>query len=355
MILKDKYLSADLSQGEFELKIVCYYCEVQLKSVLEFLKNLKEFRGIMLKQYSWILNIFFILIISFFAAKISNVYLGKALEIKKSIGVLKSPEVSQELTTVKNQEDYDIIVEKNIFDSSEVQQESDSESGDQESAYIPGSEAVKTSLNIKVLALLVIGEGKDKRSSATIDTGGAGGIDVYGVGDEKSFSPGTRLIQVKPDRIEFVRSNRLEYAELIQDTGESIFGPPKPLGQTQVASKSIPAVGETITKSTEGKFTIDQKELDNAIQNMDKLFTEIRAVPNFQDGKVAGMKILSVKPGSVFAKLGLKRGDILNRINGIELDVRKGFEIFNQLKDQKNISLDLVRGGANQTVEYEIR
>jgi general secretion pathway protein C len=78
-------------------------------------------------------------------------------------------------------------------------------------------------------------------------------------------------------------------------------------------------------------------------------------VPNFQDGKASGMKILSVKPGSVFAKLGLKRGDILNRINGVELDVRKGFEIFSQLKDQKSLSLDLVRGGANQTVEYEIR
>jgi general secretion pathway protein C len=125
-----------------------------------------------------------------------------------------------------------------------------------------------------------------------------------------------------------------------------------------VASKApaaVPAGGEAIAKLAEGKFVIDSKEIDNAIQNMDKLFTEIRAVPNFQDGKASGMKILSVKPGSVFAKLGLKRGDVLNKINGVELDVRKGFEIFNQLKDQKNLTLDLVRGGANQTVEYEIR
>jgi len=50
-----------------------------------------------------------------------------------------------------------------------------------------------------------------------------------------------------------------------------------------------------------------------------------------------------------------KRGDVLQRINGIDLDVRKGFEIFSQLKDQKNLSLDLIRGGANQTVDYEIR
>jgi hypothetical protein len=34
-----------------------------------------------------------------------------------------------------------------------------------------------------------------------VDGGGGAGIDVYGVGDEKSFSPGVKLVQVKPDRI----------------------------------------------------------------------------------------------------------------------------------------------------------
>jgi len=308
----------------------------------------------MFKQYAWAFHIAFILVVSFFAAKIANVYIGNLLEIKTSIGVIKTKEAAVDIAAVKNRNEYDVIVERNIFDSSEAAPsgvESIADSG----TYVPGGEAVKTGLSIKVMAVLVIGEGKDKRSSTTVDSGG-GNVDVYGVGEEKTFSPGVRLVQVKPDRIEFIRNGRLEYAELMEDSGESIFGPPKPLGTT-VASKALPPApsGEAIAKVAEGKFVIDQKEIDNAIANMDKLFTEIRAVPNFQDGKVSGMKILSVKPGSVFAKLGLKRGDILNRINGVELDVRKGFEIFSQLKDQKNLSLDLVRGGSNQTVEYEIR
>ncbi|PIR18437.1 MAG: hypothetical protein COV46_00090 [Deltaproteobacteria bacterium CG11_big_fil_rev_8_21_14_0_20_49_13] len=306
----------------------------------------------MLKQYSWLLHILFILVVSFFAAKISNVYLGRMFEVKKSIGVLKTSEAPAESPQPKSEDDYAVIKQRNIFDSSESIVDTTAEGG-ADSAYIPGGEAVRTSLGIKVLAVLVMGEGKDKRSSATIDSGGSGGIDVYGVNDERSFSPGVRLVQIKPDRIEFIRNNHLEYAELVENSGESIFGPPKPFGSS-VASKG-PAAGDTIADSAEGKFTIDQKEIDNAIQNIDKLFTEIRAVPNFQNGKVSGMKILSVKPGSVFSKLGLKRGDVLNRINGIDLDVRKGFEIFSQLKEQKNLTLDLVRGGANQTVEYEIR
>ncbi|MBI2091867.1 MAG: hypothetical protein HYY43_05290 [Deltaproteobacteria bacterium] len=310
----------------------------------------------MLKQYSWALNIVFILIVSFFASKIVNVYLAKMLEVRKSIGVLKGAESPVELSVVKEREEYDVIAQRNIFDSSETAGGAEEAEGSSEDAtYIPGGEAVKTSLSIKVLAVLVIGEGKDKRSSATVDAGGGAGIDVYGVGEEKSFAADVKLVQVKPNRIEFVRNGKLEYAELIEEGGESIFGPPKPFGSAVASKTAEPAGKETVAKVEEGKFSIDQSEIENAIQNLDKLYTEIRAVPNFQDGKVSGMKILSVKPGSVFAKLGLKRGDVLQRINGLELDVRRGFEIFNQLKDQKNLTLDLQRGGSNQTVEYEIR
>ena len=55
------------------------------------------------------------------------------------------------------------------------------------------------------------------------------------------------------------------------------------------------------------------------------------------------------------ALLGMKRGDVLKKINGLELDVKKGFEIFNQLKDQSTITLDLIRQGQPTTLEYEIR
>ncbi len=67
------------------------------------------------------------------------------------------------------------------------------------------------------------------------------------------------------------------------------------------------------------------------------------------------MKVLAVKPGSIFGKLGIKRGDILERINGLELDIKRGMELFGQLKDQKDLRIDLVRRGQNKTMEYEIR
>jgi general secretion pathway protein C len=141
------------------------------------------------------------------------------------------------------------------------------------------------------------------------------------------------------------------------ELGESIFGPPpKPTTVALGTPAETPKEpGQAIKKAGENKFVIDQKEVQNALTNIDQLYTDIRAVPNFAGGKVSGMKILSVKQGSIFDKLGLQRGDILEKINGMELDVKRGFDIFSQLKDEKRLTLDLVRQGSNQTFEYEIR
>lgn len=332
--------------------------------------------GGMFRQYSWIVDLVGILFCSLFLAKITGVYLGKTLEVKRSIGVLKAPEVQPAERKQVDISEYKIILERNIFDSSDkavtecegTACEGDKEEGKSEESILAG-EAVKTSLNLTVLGVLVVGDGRDKRSSATVSTSGApapakgkekggraGDAKVYAVGDEESFAPNTKLTRVQPDRIEFINSGRLEYAEVASEVGDSIFGPPK---RETVATKEgdpkAAAKDETVKKESPGKFTVDQSEVDEAMQNLDKLYTDIRAVPNFSGGKVSGMKILSVKAGSLFDKLGLKRGDILQKINGIELDVKKGFEIFNQLKDQKGINLDLIRQGQPTTLDYEIR
>lgn len=323
--------------------------------------------GGLLKQYGWALRLLFILFFAYFSAKIANVYIANLLEVSRSIGVVSGGETTTPAVTTHDASEYEIIVSRNIFDSSESQAEAMPDCSLPENAGVPEcsgttgtptGEAVKTTLGIKVIAVMVVGDGKDARSSTTVD-GGGGSIDVYAVADDKkSFALGTRLVQVKPHRIEFVRSGRLEYAELDEGLGKNIFGLPDhtvaSVAPTKAAGPATHA-GEKVAKLGDNKFAIDQAEIDGALTNLEKLYTEIRAVPNFQDGKVQGMKILSIKPGSIFAKLGLKRGDVLARINGVELDIKRGFELFNQLKDQKAFNLDLLRDGKNQTNEYEVR
>jgi len=128
---------------------------------------------------------------------------------------------------------------------------------------------------------------------------------------------------VAPYRIEFLNNGRLEYAELVGESGTDIFAPPTDAGPTVAAKEPGPVTAEPLIAK--------------------------------EGGKMSGMKVLSVKGGSIFEKLGMRRGDILQRVNGSELDVKKGFEIFSQLKDSKTFTLDLIRQGQPKTLEYEIR
>lgn len=326
-----------------------------------------------IRQYYWIIDLVGIFLCAFFLAKVTSVYVGKAMEVKRSVALLKTSDVAPERSSRTNVAEYDVIVDRDMFDSSEAPAEAAGEGeSDEETAPVQTEgEAVLTSLSIKVLGVLVVGKGTDSRSSATIAGPGAAqqqprrgrrraaassGAEVYAVGDEDSFAPNTKLVKVQPDRIEFLNNGRLEYAEVLADGGDSIFGPPPtgPIASTKSTPTKAPA-DAAIRQEREGQFTVDKREIDDAIQNLDKLYTEIRAVPNFSGGKVSGMKILSVKNGSIFAKLGLRRGDVLQKINGLELDVKRGFEIFNKLKEESNIRLDLIRQGQPTTLEYEIR
>jgi type II secretion system protein C len=330
--------------------------------------------GGIIRQYSWVIDLVGILLCSFFLAKITGVYLGGALEIKRSIGILapiaEAPLIERERASINS---YRIITERNIFDATERKAEAKAgdDQGIVEEEPSPTGVAVPTSLKLTVLGVLVVGEGTDTRSSATIASGSPSSsssssrrkkrksssrANVFSVGAVESFAPDTKIVRVQPDRIEFLNKGRLEYAEVASEFGSNIFGPPGE-GEVAASTPSKPSGDKDtlIRKEGGGKFTIDQAEIDNALQNLDKLYTDIRAVPNFSGGKVSGMKILSVKRGSMFSKLGLRRGDVLKRINGMELDVKRGFEIFNTLKDEKSITLDLVRQGQATTLDYEIR
>ena len=64
----------------------------------------------------------------------------------------------------------------------------------------------------------------------------------------------------------------------------------------------------------------------------------------------------SIAPDSLYAKIGLQNGDVLQQINGVEIKDPENFmRVFQQLKDETNIALDFVRNNRRESFAYEIR
>lgn len=317
-----------------------------------------------LRRYDWVLHLATIAVCAYFLARTITTYVAGVLESAQP--VIAEPLASEEEAAppsggekTANLEAYQVIEDRNIFNSAQTASATETPQEELESQQVGElGPAVKTSLDIKVQSTLVIGEGTDRRSSAIVSGGKAKGSQAYFVGEPESFSPNVKLTKVVKDRIEFVNNGRLEFAELTDWTSKkSVFVPPDEAHskEAKAGEKEEKAKPAEEGEAAAGKIVLDQKEVDDALQNLDKLYSEVRIVPNFQDGKPAGMKVLSIKPGGLASKLGIRRGDVLDKVNGQELDIKKGMELFNSMKDSKNFSLDVVRGGKNQTLEYEIR
>ena len=114
-------------------------------------------------------------------------------------------------------------------------------------------------------------------------------------------------------------------------------------------------MGKGIKKVGGNSYEVEQSEIDGALANLSKLATQARVVPAFEGGESIGFKLFSIRPNSLYAKIGLKNGDIVTRINGYEINSPdKALEIYQKLKDSKQINVDLKRRGKATTLDYAI-
>ena len=307
--------------------------------------------SILLKKYLWVIHLLIVALCSYFLAKIVSIFIADKLIIERNFTLPPSNTANLLAKNLPSFDQYRIILDRNIFDSKDVPVAAVAESAPVDAPSLDGP-AVKTSLGIKLLSTFAVGSGTDQRSTATVQ-GSSGSPEVYTVNDEKQFAPGVKITKILPNRIEFINGPRLEYAEIENLTSTGV-NTNAPLSKLDTGFPKGPA-GQGVAKQGDNKFVVDKNEIDNALANVDKLFTEVQAVPNFVAGKPAGIKLLAMTPTSIFAKLGLQRGDVLEKINGSDLDIATGMNLFNQLKNQNHISIDLTRNGKKQTLDYEIR
>ncbi len=99
-------------------------------------------------------------------------------------------------------------------------------------------------------------------------------------------------------------------------------------------------------------YRISREDLNKATANLNGLATEARIVPDRQEG---GFKIFSIKPGGLYQKIGVQNGDVIKSINGIELSSPdKALEAYSRLRNANKLSLDIVRRGKRETLDYSV-
>ncbi len=226
---------------------------------------------------------------------------------------------------------FDVIVDRNIFGSSD-EASSDVETMDMEAKEIEALEP--TSLKISLLGTVT---GSEENACAVIEETGRKTQGLYRVGDSvqnavvKKILWGKVVLRVG-DRDEILS---MDEAETKKGGGAR--------SSSQTAHK-----GDTIT--------VARSDIQDSLKNINKLLTQARIRPHLKDGKSDGFVLSYIKPNSFFTKLGLKRGDIIKKINGKQINTPEdAFSFYQALESGAPLSMEISRGGKPKTINYRFK
>ena len=165
-----------------------------------------------------------------------------------------------------------------------------------------------------------------------------------------------RVLAIERARVTLLVDGHREY--LVASRPQGSVAPVPVLASTRVnVPPPAPAPsGSGIRALDENTYEVARSEVDRALTNLNELAMQARTVPAFRNGRAIGLRLLSIRPGSLYTQIGVQNGDVIVRINGFDLDSpEKALEAYTRLKSASRIDLELERRGQPTRKTYLIR
>ena len=275
----------------------------------------------------------FLLLLSFSISDSLTIMLRvKMIPESKPSKVARRPRIQPNIASYHN------ILDRNIFDSSGIipppiiQQESDNPMDE--------GNPIPSSLPLQLIGTIV--HANPDKSIATIQLQPD---QIIPYSKDDNIGDLATLVRVERRRAIFRNksSNRLEFIKI--DVEATALMP---------AIKSVPKASDAPVAEA-NNFNINRNDLNQYMEDLPNLLMQARAVPNVVDGRVQGFRVVDIQEGSIWEKLGLKRDDVIKGVNGEEVNSpAKAMELYNSLKNDSKVAIDIERDGSSETLNYSI-
>ncbi len=226
---------------------------------------------------------------------------------------------------------------------------------------------VATSLRAQLVAAIVAE--RPLRSVAVIADRSNGQTRTYGVGDELQGSKLLSVERIRDDRDPSGRAFRVvaivchdgrkEYVDFESGGGGAVVPVSAPnVGVAPVPPPASPAASPQaggITKTADNRYDVKKEVMDSTLSNLNSVATQARIVPSFKNGVANGFKVFSIQPNSFYSAIGVENGDVIQKINGYEINSPdKALEIYQKLREARHVTVDIERGGQTIRKEYNV-
>ncbi|MBA3015559.1 MAG: PDZ domain-containing protein [Proteobacteria bacterium] len=192
-----------------------------------------------------------------------------------------------------------------------------------------------TSLNLQLLGTVAVAENDDRVEPwAVILDKSSGQQNVYRQGDTVAQATIRKILR-----------------------GKVVLGVQ---GRDEVLAMDVnPGKGAVIRgdSSSGNRIEINRQELQGAMANMSSILSQVQVKPVTGDnGEASGFALDHIVGGSLFDKIGLQNGDVIQGADGKAVtSPEDAFAIYQGLKNQPSVSLTIIRNGKPETVSVQIR
>ncbi|MDD3762838.1 MAG: type II secretion system protein GspC [Nevskiales bacterium] len=194
-------------------------------------------------------------------------------------------------------------------------------------------EAPDTRLSLKLMGVLAGTD--DAPTSRALIAASNGEEKPYAVGDE--VISGVSLKAVYPDRVILERQGNFETLRLDKDAP---------------SRANVAAVSRASADPNAASLNKIRSEI---LSDPTKASNYLRVQPANFNGKLRGYRLYPGREREIFKNLGLRPGDLVTAVNGVQLDDnQKALQLLGELSQATSVSLTIERGGQSQMLNLSL-
>ncbi len=312
------------------------------------------------KKYAWTANLVLIFAAAWLCARTVNTVIGAAIRPRPVVDLttLPAPARQQEPPRLEADRLYALIGQKA---PAPVHDEAAEQARTPQNCRNQGATPVKSGLRAQLVAAIVAEQSQS--SIASIIDLNTRETNIYGIGDRVL---GADVVSIERLRYEedatgavfkvvaVVCNNGTK--EFIDFEGDGSSASPTPRAAPAMAQATPAGPGtDGVQKVADNRYEVKKKYIDDTLSNLNSVATQARIVPSFKNGVANGFKLFSIQPGSLYTAIGVENGDVIQRINGYEINSPdKALEVYQKLRESSHITIEIERNGQTIRKEYNV-
>jgi general secretion pathway protein C len=291
------------------------------------------------ERYVMALNLLLIAILAYFLAiSVNDIILGRVADASAHLPSLLGAEPTAPVTRPRTF--YDAISRRDIFN------------------LVPVTEApaeVATNLHIHLLGTSTLSL---SQPFIIVEDDNNHEQSLYRMGDD--IPDAGKLVGVYKDHAIVLHEGRRIKIEMPAEDNGAPAEVPRPFGLPGATFRRFMrgrGNQSGVREINPNRYVLDRSTVNNNLNNLAALFTQVRAIPNLgPDGQSHGFKLSEIQPDSIFQQIGLRDGDVLTGVGGQSVgDPAQAMQLLASLRNQNSVSLTVMRGGQAVQLQYNIR